>query len=355
MRMRTQWLQIVFLLQLDLSQVQGHRRVTLPMTSFLVPGLIDEENQTGEVHFHFHPFSTDPAVASLLFMAFLLLYLGSLIGNVTIGLIVWRDHSLYTPMYFLLFALAMLEIGFSTNIAPLTLASILSMGKMLISLPGYGAQMFFFILLGGSDWILLAVVAYDRYMALHHPLRYNLIMSWQVCGQMTLGSLGLGFLLSLPLTILICPLPFCGHNEVYHFFCDMPAVIRLAYADTHMHEAALYAISFIILSISSLLITLSYVFIMAAILKIHSAEERHKAFSTCSSCLTVVLLQGGCGSLIYLCPSSSYSPERGQVVSVVYTFITLVLNPLIYSMRNKLLKDALKKEEITRFLLLRAH
>nr|XP_023510661.1 olfactory receptor 10V1-like [Equus caballus] len=304
---------------------------------------MEEENQTGAVHFHFRPFSTDPAVASLLFVAFLILYLGSLFGNATIGLTVWRDHSLHTPMYFSLFALAMLEIGYSTNIPPLTLVSILSMGKMLISLPGCGAQMFFFILLGGSDCVLLAVMAYDRYVAICHPLHYNLIMSWQLCRQMTLGSLGLGFLLSLPLTILICRLPFCGHNEIYHFFCDMPAVMRLSCADTHVHEAALYAIFVAAVAIPFLLICLSYACIVATILRMNSADGKRRAFSTCTSHLIVVILQYGCCTLIYLRTRSSYSPEEGRVVSVVYTFFSPVLNPLIYSIRNQEVTDAVRR------------
>ncbi|XP_039100973.1 olfactory receptor 10V1-like [Hyaena hyaena] len=304
---------------------------------------MEEENRTGVVYFHFHPFSMDPAMAPLLFVAFLLLYLGSLVGNVTIGLTVWRDHSLHTPMYFFLFVLAVLEIGYSTNIAPLTLASILSMGHMLISLPSCGAQMFFFILLGGSDCVLLAVMAYDRYVAICHPLHYQVIMSWRLCGQMTVGSLGLGFLLSLPLTILICRLPFCGHSEIYHFFCDMPAVMRLACVDTRMHEAALYAISVAAVAVPFLLICLSYGCIVATILRMNSAEGKRRAFSTCSSHLSVVLLQYGCCTLIYLRPSSSYSPEEGRAVSVVYTFFSPVLNPLIYSIRNQEVADAVRR------------
>ncbi|XP_048216868.1 olfactory receptor 10V1-like [Perognathus longimembris pacificus] len=187
----------------------------------------------------------------------------------------------------------MLEIGYSTNIAPLTLASILSMGKMLISLSGCGTQMFLFILLGGSDCVLLAVMAYDRYVAICHPLHYHFIMTWQLCGLMTLGSLGMGFLLSLPVTLLICHLPFCGHNEIYHFFCDMPAVMRLACADTHVHEAALFAISVAAVAIPFLLICLSYGCIVATILRMNSMEGKRRAFSTCSSHLLVVLLQYG--------------------------------------------------------------
>ena len=211
--------------------------------------------------------------------------------------------------------------------------------------------MFFFIFLGSADCILLAVMAYDRFVAICHPLRYTLIMSWHLCVQLALGSLLLGFILAMQLTVLIFRLPFCSSKEISLLYCDVLPVMRLACADTHVHEATLFVVSVIVLTIPFLLITLSYVFIVDAILKIRSAEGRHKAFSTCSSHLTVVLLQYGCTSLIYLCPSSSYSPERGQVVSVVYTFITPVLNPLIYSMRNRELKDALRKVVIS-FLLL---
>ncbi|TEA34093.1 hypothetical protein DBR06_SOUSAS2310220, partial [Sousa chinensis] len=250
---------------------------------------------------------------------------------------------LHTPVYFFLFALAMLETGHSTNIAPLTLAGVLSMGRMLISLPGCGAQMFFSILLGESDCVFLAVMAYGRYVEVCHPLRYNLIMSWQLCGQMTLGSLGLGFLLVLPLTILICHLSVCGHNEIYHFFCDTPAVMRLACADTHRHEAALCAISVAAVAIPLLLICLSYGCTVATIVRMDSAQGRRRAFSTGSSPLMVVLLQYVCCTLIYLCPSSSYSPEEGQAVSVVYNFFSPVLNPLVYSIRNQEVTNAVRR------------
>ncbi|XP_030873420.1 olfactory receptor 10V1-like isoform X2 [Leptonychotes weddellii] len=263
---------------------------------------MESANQTGIIHFHFRPFSKLPEVQMLIFVAFLIMYLVSISGNVSVSLIIWINHSLHTPMYFFLANLAVLEICYSSTIAPLTLASVLSTERDFISLPGCGTQMFFFTFLGSADCILLAVMAYD------------------------------------------------SSKEISLFYCDVLPVMRLACADTWVHEATLFVISIIVLTIPFLLITLSYVFIVATILKIRSAEGRHKAFSTCSSHLTVVLLQYGCGGLIYLCPSSSYSPERGQVVSVVYTFITPVLNPLIYSMRNRELKDALKRTMI-RFLL----
>ncbi|XP_006876529.1 PREDICTED: olfactory receptor 10V1-like [Chrysochloris asiatica] len=311
---------------------------------------MEDTNQTGMIHFHFRPFSKLPEVQMLIFVAFLIMYLVSISGNVSISIIIGIHHSLHTPMYFFLANLAALEICYSSTIAPLTLASVLSPEKTIISLPGCGVQMFLFIFLGSADCILLAIMAYDRFVAICHPLRYTLIMSWRLCVQLALGSLVLGFILAMQLTVLIFQLPFCSSKEISLFYCDVLPVMRLACADTRVHEATLFVVSVIVLTIPFLLISLSYVFIVSAILKIHSAEGRHKAFSTCSSHLTVVLLQYGCGSLIYLCPSSSYSPERGQVVSVVYTFITPVLNPMIYSMRNRELKDALKRT-VTRFLL----
>ncbi|XP_055278787.1 olfactory receptor 10V1-like isoform X2 [Moschus berezovskii] len=263
---------------------------------------MEDANQTGMmIHFHFRPFSKLPEVQMLIFVAFLIMYLVSVSGNISILLLIWTHRSLHTPMYFFLANLAALETCYSSTIAPMTLASTLSMGRTLISLAGCGAQMFFFIFLGSADCILLAVMAYD------------------------------------------------SSKEIGMFYCDVLPVMRLACADTRVHEATLFVVSVAVLTLPFLLITLSYVFIVAAILKMRSAEGRRKAFSTCSSHMTVVLLQYGGTSLIYLCPSSSYSPERGQVVSVVYTFVTPMLNPLIYSMRSRDLKDALKRA-VVRFL-----
>ncbi|KAM6161160.1 olfactory receptor 10V1 [Erethizon dorsatum] len=303
---------------------------------------MEEMNKTAKTQFFFRPFSSDPEVQMAIFMALLVMYLTSLSGNAAIAVIVQINPSLHVPMYFFLANLAVLEIFYTSSIAPLALANLLSMGKTPVSLAGCGTQMFFFVFLGGADCVLLAVMAYDRLVAICQPLRYTRIMRWCLCVALVAGSLVLGFLLSLPLTILIFHLPFC-RNEIYHFYCDMPAIMRLTCADTHVHKTALYVISFIILSIPLALISISYVFIMVAIVQIRSAAGRHRAFSTCSSHILVVLLQYGCTSFIYLSPSSSYSPEMGRVVSVVYTFITPILNPFIYSMRNKELRDALKK------------
>lgn len=304
---------------------------------------MENENHTGLTHFHFHPFSNIPEIQILIFWAFLILYVLSLFGNSVVVFIVHAERSLHTPMYFFLANLAILEIAYSCVIAPLTLVNLASVRKVSISLAGCGTQMFFFIFLGGSDCILLSVMAYDRYVAICHPLRYMVIMSWKVCANLVAGTLTMSCLFGIQLSILILCLPFCGNNEISHFFCDFPAVLKLACSDTQVHQVTLFIISAIILTVPFILVCISYFFIVMAIMRINSIAGRQRAFSTCSSHLMVVLLQYGCGSLIYLRPSSSYSPEEGRVVSVFYTFVTPVLNPLIYSMRNKELKDALHR------------
>ncbi|XP_069411348.1 olfactory receptor 10V1 [Ovis canadensis] len=304
---------------------------------------MEEINKTAKVQFSLRPFSADPKVQAVIFVAFLAMYLTSLGGNALIALTVQINHPLHTPMYVFLANLAALEILCTSCIAPLALANLLSMGRTPISIAGCGTQMFFFIFLGGADGVLLAAMAYERLIAIRYPLGYTLLMSRPLCVALMVGALVLGFLLSLPLTVLIFRLPFCNNSEIYHFFRDMPAAMRLACADTHVHQSAPYAISFIRLSILLSMVSVSYVFIVATVFRIRPAEGRRRACSTCSSRLSVVLPQYGCTSFTYLSPRSSYSPESGRVVSVVYTFITAILNPLIYSMRNKELKTALRR------------
>ena len=274
---------------------------------------MEDANQTGMmIHFHFRPFSKLPEVQMLIFVAFLIMYLVSVSGNISISLIIWTHRSLYTPMYFFLANLAALETCCSSTIAPLTLACTVSMGRTLVSLAGCGAQMFFFIFLGSADCILLAVMAYDRFVAICHPLRYSLMMSWRLCARLALGSLVLGFVLAMQLTVLIFRVPFRSSKEIGMLYCDVLPVVRLACADTRVHEAVLFVVSVAVLTLPLLLITLSYVFIVVAILKIRSAGGRHKAFSTCSSHMTVVLLQYGGTSLIYLCPAAVTLRRRAK-------------------------------------------
>ncbi|XP_003920198.1 olfactory receptor 10Q1 [Saimiri boliviensis] len=299
-------------------------------------------NQSDPTEFVFHVFTTVPEFQVLLFLLFLLLYLMILCGNTAIICVVCTHSALRTPMYFFLANLSFLEICYTTVVVPLMLSNIFGAQKP-ISLAGCGTQMFFFVTLGSTDCFLLAIMAYDRYVAICHPLHYTLTMTCQLCVQMLGGAVGLALLLSLQLTALIFTLPFCGHRwEINHFLCDVPPVLRLACADIRVHQAVLYVVSILVLTVPFLLICVSYVFITCAILRIRSAEGRRRAFSTCSSHLTVVLLQYGCCSLVYLRPQSSTSEDEDRQIALVYTFVTPLLNPLIYTLRNKDVKGALR-------------
>ncbi|XP_003341591.1 olfactory receptor 10Q1-like [Monodelphis domestica] len=300
-------------------------------------------NQSGPTEFVFRMFTTSTRIQALLFLLFFLLYMMILCGNTAIIWVVFTHTSLHTPMYFFLSNLSFLEICYTTSVVPLMLSNMLGAQKP-IPLAGCGTQMFFFVTLGSTDCFLLAVMAYDRYVAICHPLHYTLIMTQKLCTQMVVGSLGLALFLSLQLTALIFTLPFCGHRrEINHFLCDVPPVLRLACADTRVHQAVLYVVGILVLTVPFLLICISYVFITTTILRIRSAEGRRRAFSTCSSHLTVVLLQYGCCSLVYLRPRSSTSEDEDRQIALVYTFVTPLLNPLIYTLRNKDVKGALKK------------
>ncbi|XP_013921345.1 PREDICTED: olfactory receptor 10Q1-like [Thamnophis sirtalis] len=300
-------------------------------------------NKSSLLQFIFQAFSTVPEIQHLIFTFFLLLYLIIFSANISILSIVCMVNSLHTPMYFFLASLSLLEICYITVIVPQMLASISDFHRT-IPLVNCAIQMFFFTTLGSTDCFMLAVMAYDRYVAICHPLRYTLIMTWQVCMWLVIGSLILAIVLCLQLTVLVFNLPFCGYQpKINHFFCDVPPVLQVACADTHLHQTALYGVVFIVLMIPFVLICISYVYIVAAILRIKSSSGRHKAFSTCSSHLTVVFLQYGVCSLVYLRPKSSTLEDEDKKLALIYTFVTPFLNPLIYTLRNKDIKQALRK------------
>uniref|UniRef100_A0A452FYK8 Olfactory receptor n=1 Tax=Capra hircus TaxID=9925 RepID=A0A452FYK8_CAPHI len=279
-------------------------------------------NQSGPTEFVFRVFTTVPELQVLLFVLFLVLYLVILSGNTAIIWVVCTHSSLHTPMYFFLSNLSFLEICYTTVVVPLMLSNIFGAQKP-ISLAGCGAQMFFFLTLGSTDCFLLAVMAYDRYVAIRHPLHYMLIMTRKLCVQMVGCAVGLASLLSLQLTSLIFTLPFCGHlRKINHFLCDVPPVLRLACADIRVHQAVLCAVGSLVLTVPFLLISVSYVLIGSAILRIGSAY--------------------GCCSLVHLRPRSSTSEDEDRQIALIYTFVTPLLNPLIYTLRNKDVKGALK-------------
>ncbi|XP_072651378.1 olfactory receptor 10A2-like [Canis lupus baileyi] len=276
----------------------------------------------------------------LLFLTFLIIYLVTLMGNTLIILVTLADPMLHSPMYFFLRNLSFLEIGFNLVIVPKMLGTLLAWDTT-ISFLGCATQMYFFFFFGVDECFLLATMAYDRYVAICSPLHYPVIMNQRTRAKLTVASWLPGFPVATVQTTWLFSFPFCGTNKVNHFFCDSPPVLRLVCADTTLFE--IYAIVGTILVIMTpcLLILCSYTRIAAAILKIPSAKGKHKAFSTCSSHLLVVSLFYVSLSLTYFRPKSNNSPESKKLLSLSYTVVTPMLNPIIYSLRNDEVKNAL--------------
>ncbi|XP_006036046.1 olfactory receptor 10A4-like [Alligator sinensis] len=300
------------------------------------------ENETLITELILLGFSSLLQLQVLMFVVFLVTYLITLIGNILIVLITMVDTALQSPMYFFLRNLSSLEICFTLVIIPKMLVNLLSDNKS-ISFPGCMLQMYFFFFFGSTECFLLAAMAYDRYVAICHPLRYTVIMSRKVCIRLAVTSWISGIPVGTVQTTWLFSFPFCGPNEVNHFFCDSPPVLKLVCGDTYLFEMYAVTGTILIVLFPFILILFSYIHIIATILRMPSAERRHKAFSTCSSHLVVVTLFYSTASLTYFRPKSSYSPDTKKLLSLSYTVFTPMLNPIIYSLRNKEVKGALKK------------
>ncbi|XP_036605719.1 olfactory receptor 10A5-like [Trichosurus vulpecula] len=281
-----------------------------------------------------------PKLQALLFLLFLIIELITLMGNALIILVTTVDSGLHSPMYFFLRNLSLLEIGFNLVIVPKMLGTLL-VHDTNISFLNCAVQMYFFFFFGASECFLLATMAYDRYLAICDPLRYPIIMSHKACVQLAAASWLSGLPVATVQTAWLFSFPFCGSNQVNHFFCDSPPVLKLVCADTALFE--IYAIVGTILVVMApcLLILGSYVCIGSTIIRMPSAEGKRKAFSTCSSHLLVVSLFYGSASLTYFRPKSNNSPESKKLLSLSYTVVTPMLNPIIYSLRNKEVKTTL--------------
>ncbi|XP_004863566.1 olfactory receptor 10A5 [Heterocephalus glaber] len=281
-------------------------------------------------------------IQSLLFLVFLIIYLVTLMGNSLIILVTLADPMLHSPMYFFLRNLSFLEIGFNLVTVPKMLRTLLSQDTT-ISFLGCATQMYFFFFFGVAECFLLATMAYDRYVAICSPLHYPVLMNQRTRTKLAAASWFPGFPVATVQTTWLFSFPFCATNKVNHFFCDSPPVLRLVCADTARFE--IYAIvgTILVVMIPCLLILSSYTRIAAAILKIPSAKGKHKDFSTCSSHLLVVSLFYVSSSLTYFRPKSNNSPEGKKLLSLSYTVVTPMLNPIIYSLRNNEVKNALSR------------
>lgn len=278
----------------------------------------------------------------VLFLVFLLIYTISLVGNLGMFLLIQITPKLQTPMYHFLSCLSLTDACYSSVFAPRMLLNFF-VERETISFSACIVQYFSFASLITAEAFLLAAMAYDRYMVIVNPLLYTAAMTRVVCVVLVVASCVGGVINSLTHTIGLLKLSFCGPNVIRHFFCDLPPLLKLSCSDTSMNELLLLIFSGVIAVITFMTVVVSYIFIVAAILRIRSAAGRHKAFSTCASHLTVVTLFYGSVSFSYIQPSSQYSLEQEKVVSVFYTLVIPMLNPLIYSLRNKEVKDAVKR------------
>ncbi|XP_039390489.1 olfactory receptor 1038-like [Mauremys reevesii] len=295
------------------------------VTEFILSGLTDR-----------------PELQNPLFVVFLLIYVITLVGNGGMIVLITIDPRLNTPMYFFLRNLSFCDLCFSSIISPKMLLNFLAERKS-ISYSACAVQLYLCVISADVVCLLLAVMAYDRYVAICNPLLYMVTMSRQLCKQLVVGVYAVGFVDSMIQTCFTFRLSFCNSNIINHFFCDIPPLLALSCSDTHINEIVMFAFTSCIQVISFVTVLLSYVYIISTILKIRSAEGRRKAFSTCSFHLTVVVLFYGIPLFLYLRPPSSYSMDTDKVALVFYTLVIPMLNPLIYSLRNTEVKDALRR------------
>ncbi|XP_037377416.1 olfactory receptor 1052-like [Talpa occidentalis] len=299
-------------------------------------------NHTGVKEFLLVGLTENPNLQVPLFLLFSFIYSITLVGNWGMIILIWLNTQLHTPMYFFLSNLSFCDICYSTVFAPKMLVNFLSKHKAS-TFYGCVLQSFFFAVYVTTEGILLSMMAYDRFVAIANPLLYTVIMTQRVCIQMVLASYLGGLINSLTHTIGLLRLDFCGPNVVNHYFCDVPPLLRLSCSDAHRNEMLLLIFSGVIAMFTFIIIMVSYVRIIIAIQRIRSAEGRRKAFSTCASHLTAVTLFYGSVTFSYIQPSSQYSLEQEKVSAVFYTLVIPMLNPLIYSLRNKDVKDAAKR------------
>ncbi|KAM4855405.1 olfactory receptor 7C2-like [Urocitellus parryii] len=301
---------------------------------------MERGNQTEADNFILLGFTDDPDLQSLLFGLFLSMYLVTVLGNLLIILATISDSHLHTPMYFFLSNLSLADIGFTSTTIPKTLRNMHTHSKG-ITFAGCVSQIYFFVLFGCQDNLLLTVMAYDRFLAICHPLHYMVIMNPRLCLLMALGSWLVSVLGSLPETLTVLRLSFCTNVKIPLFFCDLPEVLKLSCSDTLINNVVVYSVTIILAVFPLSGILLSYSQIFSSILRISSAEGKYKAFSTCGSHLLVVSLFYGTGLGVYLSSAAAPSSRMSLMASVLYTMVTPMLNPFIYSLRNRDIKVAL--------------
>ncbi|XP_075768391.1 olfactory receptor 6F1-like [Pelodiscus sinensis] len=300
-----------------------------------------QQNHSAVTEFILLGFPGSPYLQISLFVLFLLMYIVTILGNMAIIILVVTYRRLHTPMYFFLVNLSFLEIWYTTSSVPKALDIFLGKSKT-ISFTGCLLQIYFTFSLATTEYFLLSVMAYDRYLAICYPLRYSTIMNRSLSVQLAIGSWVSGFLVIALLVSLISQLSFCGPNVIDHFYCEMDSLIVLSCTDISTIEMLGLTISVIVILGSWVITLLSYVYIISTVLRIPSTKGRQKAFSTCSSHLAIVLLLYVSTVLLFVKPSVRHSLELTKTVNIINGIITPLLNPFIYALRNKEMKEAMQ-------------
>ncbi|ELW48788.1 olfactory receptor 5L1 [Tupaia chinensis] len=303
---------------------------------------MDEENCTTVTEFILLGLSDGPELRVFLVLLFLLIYAVTVLANLGMMALIQVSSPLHTPMYFFLSHLSFVDFCYSSIIVPKMLANILTKDKT-ISFLGCVAQFYLFCTCLVTEVFLLAVMAYDRFVAICNPLLYMVIMSWELCIELISCCYFCGSVCSVIHLCLALDIPSYRSNVINHFFCDIPHLLSLACSDVTVNEELLFIVATVNETITIIIILTSYLFILITIMKMHSAEGRYKAFSTCASHLTAIIVFHGTVLFIYCRPNSSNSGDDDKVATVFYTVVIPMLNPLIYSLRNKDVKEALRK------------
>uniref|UniRef100_A0A8C3YVM2 G-protein coupled receptors family 1 profile domain-containing protein n=1 Tax=Catagonus wagneri TaxID=51154 RepID=A0A8C3YVM2_9CETA len=301
----------------------------------------DERNRTTVQKFTLEGFPAVQHLGKVLFLVHLLVYLASITGNILIITITWTDHHLQTPMYFFLSSFSFLECCFITTVIPKLLAIFLS-GRQTISFAACFTQAFVFLFLGATVFFLMAVLSLDRYLAICKPLYYTAIMNPRMCFLLVTVCLALGFLLMVVPVIMLSQLSFCGPHVIPHFFCDLGPLTNLSCSDTRATEMLAFGLALCVLLTSLIITIFAYSKIIVTIMHLPEAKERQKAFSAASSHLIVLSLMYGSCVFIYVKPKQTNRLDSNREAALVNTVVTSLLNPVIYSLRNKQVHQALK-------------
>uniref|UniRef100_A0A6J0VCX9 Olfactory receptor n=1 Tax=Pogona vitticeps TaxID=103695 RepID=A0A6J0VCX9_9SAUR len=303
---------------------------------------MEEFNMTNVHFFVLLGFPTSSELQILLSILFILAYLLTLMENLIIIIVIWINNSLHKPMYFFLCNLSFLEIWYVTVIVPKMLADFMTHDKR-ISFQGCLTQLYFFVTFVCGEYILLAAMSYDRYLAICNPLRYPMIMTNAFCAQLSAGCWMCGLITSAIKLIFIGQLKYCRIDKINHYFCDISPLLNISCTDSSVAELVDFILALLVIMVPLCIVVMSYIYIISAVLRIPSVQGRKKAFSTCSSHLTVVVLFYSTTLFTYARPKAMYAYNSNKLVSVLYTTVVPLLNPLIYCLRNKEVKDALRK------------